>query len=286
MKWIFLFAVLMLFPIVFGLIKSDRSNIVRVCFVLGASILLVGPILWSAPVAWPTWPAPTKGTEVSFIDSMALALFLSTPKVRITPSIKISYVLICLALLISTCVAYNRIAALFYVWEFLRATLLFLAMARVCASEPRAATAFAKGLCLGMMGEAAWVVLQYLQHANRPGGSFGHSNTLGIAADYAVFPALALMMGSRRWLLPSAAVLSGLACVMLGGSRASMGLLVIGIFLTVFLSILHKSNSRKYVMLGAMTLLVMAAAPAMIWSVAQRTVEATVSSDNDRAAMK
>ena len=115
MKWIFLSAVLMLFPIVFGLIKSDRSNIVRVCFVLGASILLVGPILWSAPVAWPTWPAPAKGTEVSFIDSIALALFLSTPKVRITPSIKISYVLICLALLISTCVAYNRIAALFYV---------------------------------------------------------------------------------------------------------------------------------------------------------------------------
>jgi hypothetical protein len=285
-KWIFLLAVVILCPAVFGLIQSDRRNLVRVCFLFGASILLLGPSLWSAPVAWPNWPAPVKGTEISFIDSIALALFLSTPKVRIPPSIKISYLLICLALLISTCVAYNRIAALFYVWEFLRATLLFLAMARVCASEPRAAIAFAKGLCVGMIGEAAWVVLQYLQHAERPGGSFGHSNTMGIAADYAVFPALALMLGTRRSLLPMAAVLSGLVCAVLGGSRASMGLFAFGILLTVVLSIFHKSSPRKYAVLGAMTLLVMAAAPAMIWSVSQRTVEATVSSDNDRSAMK
>jgi hypothetical protein len=276
----------MLVPAVFGLIHSDRRNLVRICFLLGASILLAGPSLWAAPIAWPTWPAAIKGTEISFVDSIALALFLSTPKVRIPPSIKISYLLIWVALFISTCVAYNRIAALFYVWEFLRATLLFLAIGRVCANEPRAAIAFISGLCVGMIGEAVWVALQYVQHVERPGGSFGHSNTMGIAANFAVFPALALMLGTRRWILPSAAVLSGLACAVFGGSRASMGLFAIGIFLTVVLSIVHKPSSRKYGMLGAMTLLVMAAAPAMIWSVGQRTVESTTSSDNDRAAMK
>jgi hypothetical protein len=219
-KWVFLLAVVMLVPAVFGLIQSDRRNLVRVCFLLGASILLVGPSLWSAPIAWPTWPAAIKGTEISFIDSIALALFLSAPRVRIPPSIKISYLLFCAALFISTCVAYNRIAALFYVWEFLRATLLFLAIARVCASERRAAIAFISGLCVGMIGEAVWVALQYAQHVERPGGSFGHSNTMGIAANYAVFPALALMLGTRRWILPGATVLSGLACAVLGGSRA------------------------------------------------------------------
>jgi hypothetical protein len=285
-KWIFLFAVVMLFPTTLGLIRSDRHNVVRICLVLGASILLVGPSLWAAPVAWPLWPAPAKGTEVSFIDSIALALFFSMPKVRIPMSIKVSYLLICLALFISTCMAYNRIAALFYVWEFLRATLLFLAIARACANEPRAAMAFLNGLCVGMIGEAAWVVLQYVQHMERPGGSFGHSNTMGIAANYAVCPALALMLGSRRWLLPSATVLSGLICAVLGGSRATMGLFAAGIFLTVVLSIVHKSSSRKYAVLGAMTLLVIAAAPVMIWSVGQRSVESTISSDNDRAAMK
>lgn len=286
MKWVFLLAVVMLAPAVFGWIQSDRRNLVRVCFLFGASILLVGPTLWSAPVAWPTWPAPVKGTEISFIDSVALALFFSAPKVRIPSSIKISYLLLCLALLISTCVAYNHIAALFYVWEFLRTTLLFLAMARVCASEPRAAIAFIGGLCVGMMGEGVWVVLQYLQHAERPGGSFGHSNTMGIAADFAIFPALALVLGIRRALLPSAAVVSGLVCAVLGGSRASMGLFAAGIFLTIVLSIMQKSSSRKYAIFGAMTLLVMIAAPAMIWSVKQRTAESTVSSDKDRAAMK
>ena len=286
MKWIFLLAVVMLTPIVFGLIHSDRRNIVRICFVLGASILLIGPSLWAAPIAWPAWPAPAKGTEVSFIDAIAVALFFSTPRVRIPTSIKMSYVLICLALFVSTCVAYNRIAAFFYIWEFLRATVLFLAIARACAYEPRSATALIAGLCFGMIGEAVWVVLQYAHHLDRPGGSFGHSNTMGIAGDYAIFPALALMLGGRRWPLPCAAVLSGLICVVLGGSRASMGLFAIGIFVTVVLSIVHKSSSRKYAVLGAMTLLVIVAAPAMIWSVGQRSAEATASSDRDRAAMK
>lgn len=286
MKWIFLLAVVMLFPAVFGLIQSDRRNVVRVCFVLGVSLLLAGPSLWSAPVAWPVWPAPIKGTEISFIDSIALALLLSMPKVRIPTSFKISYLLICLALFVSTCVAFNKIAALFYLWEFLRATVLFLAIVRTCVEEPRAATAFISGLSVGMIGEAAWVLLQYAQHAERPGGSFGHSNTMGIAANFAVFPALSLMLGSRRSLLPIAAILSGLVCAVLGGSRASMGLFAAGIFLTVVLSIIHRSSGRKYAVLGAMTLLVMIAAPAMIWSVGQRSVESTVSSDNDRAAMK
>ena len=286
MKWIFLFALLMLVPIVSGLIRSDRQNIVRVCFLLGFSILLLGPSLWTAPYGWPTWPDPVKGVEVSFIDSLALALFLSMPKVRIPASIKVSYLLICLALFISTCVAYNRIAAFFYFWEFLRATLLFVAIARACANEPRAAMAFINGLCVGMIGEAAWVTLQYVQHIDRPGGSFGHSNTLGIAADYAIFPALALMLGGRRWLLPCSAVLAGLVCVVLGGSRASMGLFAIGIFLTVILSILHRSSSRKYAVMGAMTLLVLAAAPVMMWSVGKRSAESTASSDKDRSAMK
>lgn len=286
MKWIFLFALVMLVPTLFGLIKSDRSNIVRVCFVLGASILLIGPSLWSAPVGWPLWPAPARGIEISFIDSIALALFLSAPKVRIPTPIKISYLVICLALFVSTCVAYNHIAAFFYIWEFLRATLLFVAMSRTFANEPRAAMAFISGLCVGLIGEAAWVVVQYAQHAERPGGSFGHSNTMGIAANYAVFPALALILGRRGWILPGAAVLAGLICVILGGSRASMGLFVAGIVLTLVLSIVHKSSARKYAVLGAMALLVTAAAPAMMWSVGKRTVQATISSDDDRAAMK
>jgi hypothetical protein len=276
----------MLVPVVWGSIQSDRRNLVRVCFVLGASILLVGPSLWSAPIAWPLWPAPAKGTEVSFIDAIALALFFTTRKVRIPTPVKVSYVLLCVALFVSTCVAYNRLAAFFYIWEFLRATLVFLAIARACANEPGAAIAFISGLCVGMIGEAAWVTLQYVQHVERPGGSFGHSNTMGIAADFVIFPALALMLGSRRWLLPCAAIVSGLVCVILGGSRASMGLFPVGMFLTLVLSIAHKSSSRKYIFLTAMTFLVIAAVPAMLWSIGKRTTEATASSDSDRAAMK
>jgi O-antigen ligase len=72
----------------------------------------------------------------------------------------------------------------------------------------------------------------------------------------------------------------------LGGSRATLGLLPIGVVLTILLSIRQKGTSRKYAFAGALLLLLLVAAPVMIWSVNQRSDEARASSDADRAAMK
>jgi hypothetical protein len=285
-KWVYLLGVVFLAPALLGLLRTNRRYLVPTCFVLGVTMLLLGPSLWTAVVGWPAWPAPVKGAEVSFVDSIAFALFFSAPKVRIPVPIKLSYAIICLALLISTFLAYNKIASLFYVWELLRATLLFLAIARVCTSEPRAAIALFAGLCIGLMGEAAWTVAQYAQGLERPGGSFGHSNTLGIAADFVVFPALALMLGGRRWLLSVAAVFAGGVCALAGGSRASMGLFAVGVLLTTMLSIARKSTSRKFAFGGGMSVLLLLSIPAMIWSANRRSEMATEMSDQARTSMK
>ena len=286
MKWVYLLGVVFLAPALLGLLRTNRRYLVPTCFVLGVTMLLLGPSLWTAVVGWPAWPAPVKGAEVSFVDSIAFALFFSAPKVRIPVPIKLSYAIICLALLISTFLAYNKIASLFYVWELLRATLLFLAIARVCTSEPRAAIALFAGLCIGLMGEAAWTVAQYAQGLERPGGSFGHSNTLGIAADFVVFPALALMLGGRRWLLSVAAVFAGGVCALAGGSRASMGLFAVGVLLTTMLSIARKSTSRKFAFGGGMSVLLLLSIPAMIWSANRRSEMVTEMSDQARTSMK
>jgi O-antigen ligase len=285
-KWIYLLAILIMAPALAGLLRSNRRYLVRTCFLLGASMLLAGPILWTAPYGWPLWSSPVEGFEISFVDSVAFALFTATRAVRIPLSIKVSFAIICLALTISTAIAYNPIAALFYVWEVLRATLLFLAMARVYATEPRAAIAFLGGLAVGMVGEPVWVALQYMQGAARPGGSFGHSNTFGIAADFVVFPAVALMLGGRRWFWPALAVFSAFVCVVLGGSRASVGLLAAGVLLTTMLSIAHKPSSRKFVFMGGLGFLLLVAAPVMIWSLDRRSEAAKESSDQLRGAMK
>lgn len=286
MKWIYLFGLLLMAPALAALLGSHRRYLIPTCFLLGASLLLLGPSLLASPIGWPMWPSTVKGTEVSFVDAISIGLLAVTRPTRVPLSLKLSFAIVSLALAVSTAIAYNPIAALFYVWEFLRATLLFLAIARVCGTEPRAATAIVAGLGVAMIGEAIWVALQYVQGSERPGGSLGHSNTFGIAADFVVFPAAALMLGSRRWFWPGATVFSGFICVVLGGSRASMGLFAIGTLLTTALSIVHRSTSRKYAFLGVMALLLLVCAPVMIWSAGRRSEEATASSDQQRAAMK
>ncbi len=79
---------------------------------------------------------------------------------------------------------------------------------------------------------------------------------------------------------------SGLVIAVLGGSRATLGLVAFGVVLTILLSILQKGTSRKYAFGGALLLLLLVCAPVMMWSVNQRSDEARASSDADRAAMK
>jgi hypothetical protein len=94
------------------------------------------------------------------------------------------------------------------------------------------------------------------------------------------------MLGSRRLILPGATVFAGFVIAIFGGSRATMGLFALGIGLTVFLSLYHKKNSRKYAFAGAMALGLLVAGPVMLWASSQRSDAAKVSSDAERSAMK
>ena len=91
MKWLFLAGLFVLAPVLAGLLRSRPRYLVHTCFVLGLSLFVLGPRLWSAPIAWPTWPGPIKGVEVSFVDAISIALIASTRSVRIPWSIKIGF---------------------------------------------------------------------------------------------------------------------------------------------------------------------------------------------------
>jgi len=283
MKWVYLLGIVLLAPALAMLLRSNRRYLAPACFVLGVSMLLIGPGLWTAVYGWPTWPAPVKGLEVSFVDAVAVALLASTKRVPIPFSFKLSLGIICLALVISTAASQNRVAAAFYIWELLRTVLLFVAIARACATDTRAAIALVAGLALAMVFEPIWMLTQ---HVDRPGGSLGHSNTFGIAADFVMFPALALLFGGRRPALPAAAVAAGLVCAILGGSRASLGLFTIGVVLTTVFSIFYKRSSRKYALAGVLAVLFVAAVPVLIWAPSHRSQQDLASSDQQRAAMK
>src|SRR5205807_5859272 len=106
-KWVFLAALLMLAPVLAGLLRAKPRYLVHTCFVLGVSMFVLAPRLWSAPIAWPAWPGPVKGTEVSFVDAISIALIASTRSVRIPASVKIAFSIFCFAVVISTFAAFQ-----------------------------------------------------------------------------------------------------------------------------------------------------------------------------------
>ena len=286
MKWFFLAALLFLTPALAGLLRSKPRYLVHTCFVLGVSMFVLGPKLWAAPVPWPAWPGPVKGIEFSFIDGISLALIAATRSVRIPWPIKLSFSIYCFAIVISTFAASQPEAAIFYAWQLFRTVLLMIAIARVCGTEPRAPGALLAGLGLGLMYEAGLVIFQYLKGAFRPGGNLPSANFLGLAADFAVFTTLSLMLGSRRLVLPAATVFAGFVIAVLGGSRATLGLFALGIILTTVFSMRHKANSRKYAFAGALAVLMLASAPVIVWAASRRTQVEKESSDAERASMK
>jgi O-antigen ligase len=227
-----------------------------------------------------------RGIEVSFVDAFALAFIFATDKVRIPFSVIIAFSIYLAAYAISTFAAQQWEPAIFYGWQLLRTVILFVAIARVCAADTRTAIALVGGLGTGLILEAGYVAYQYKAGVARPGGTFGTSNFMGLTIDFVVYPALALMLGTRRTLWPIATVIAGLIVAVLGASRATLGLCIIGIILTILLSIVRRSTPRKFGFAGGLALLLIASTPVVLWAASRRSAEVLASSDAERNAMK
>lgn len=285
MKWVFLLGVLLSIPAFTIFFRSESKRLVQGCFVLGVSMFVLVPNVWAAPIAWPGWPGPVKGLEVSSVDGLAIAMILATRPVRVPAYIKIVFGLFCLALFVSTFVGSQLMPAGFYIVQVFRSLLLFLAVARACGSVKGAPVALLAGLGTGLLYEAVLTVQEHFSGNSRPGGNLGHSNFLGLASDFVTFPMLALFLGTRR-LWPAGILFGSFVIALYGGSRATMGLFAIGVVLTLFLSILHGRSSRKFAFGFAALLLLLAAAPAMMWAVNNRSQQSLDASDAERDAMK
>ncbi|HJP69787.1 MAG TPA: O-antigen ligase family protein [Sphingomicrobium sp.] len=285
MKWIFIAGLLVLIPAMVGMLRAHPQYRLYAAFLIGLLPFIIVPYLTVAPISWAMWPGPVKGVEVSLLDAVALAVLFSTPAFRTPLALKVSCGIITLALFISTSTGYQTVPALFYAWQLLRMVVVFLAVSRLCASVPEAPIALLAGAGLGLTYEAGLAVYQYLGGNPRPGGNLGHSNFLGLASDFVVFPTLALLMGGKRFWWPAIVVFAGLTIAVVGGSRATLGLFGIGSVLTVILSLRHHRTSKKFGFAGLAAFAMLVAAPVIIWGADRRSESEKISSDLDRAAM-
>ena len=284
MKWVVLLALLGLIAPLTMLLRSQPKYLVHTCFLMGFLVFFLDPYLNISPVSW-QWPDAVKGMEVSVLDTMAVAILFATRPVRTPFGLKIGIGIYGLALIISSFNADQLTPAVFYIWQFMRACLVCVAVARASATSKDAPLALVAGLGLALVIEAVLATKQYLGGNPQPGGTLGHRNILGLTSHFVVMPAFALLLAGRRNVLDAMVVGAGALSALVGGSRATIGLLACGLLITTLLSMRHKVTGRKSALAGAAVVGLLLAIPAMMWAIDRRSETALSSSDNERTAM-
>jgi O-antigen ligase len=283
-KWIVLGGLLALIAPLTLLLRSKPSFIVHACYFMGLMVFFFDPYLNIGPVTW-NWTGVIKGIEITIVDIVAIAMLLATRPVRTPLSLKIGLGIYVLGLVLSSLAADRLMPAIFYIWQFCRGGVVFLAVARATAAQSGAPFALVAGIGTATVIEAIVAAKQYLGGNLAAGGTLGHRNILGLTSHFAVMPAFALLLAGRRNLPSIAVLIAGAVIALTGGGRATIGLFGIGVAITAILSIRHKSTGRKSMMAGVAVVLLILSAPAMMWAVGRRSVEARISSDDERAAM-
>jgi O-antigen ligase len=283
-KWIVLGVLLALIPPLTMLLRSKPNFIVHACYFMGLMVFFFDPYLNIGPVTW-NWTGVIKGIEITIVDIIAISMLLATRPVHTPLGLKIGLGIYVLALIISSLASDKLTPAIFYVWQFCRGIVVFLAVARATAAQNGAPFALVAGIGTATLIQAIVAAKQYLGGSLAAGGTLGHRNILGLTSHFAVMPAFALLLAGRRNLPAIAVVTAGAIIALTGGGRATIGLFGIGVVITAILSMRHKMTGRKSMMTGVAVALLILSAPAMMWAVGRRSLEARISSDDERAAM-
>lgn len=284
MKWIALLIFAALVPALLSWLRTNPRLAPRVWALMGfLPFVLAGWHLTVAPVYWAGWPGYVQGIDVSLLDAVALAVFLSRPRVSVKSPLLFGMAAYILAILLSMMFAEAKEAVFFYAWQMARVLLVAAAVARVSTDE-RGPSALIFGMVIGLCLQAGYTIEQRLSGTMQAGGMFGHQNLLGMVSHFAVFPALALVLADGKQRLPLLGVISGIIVVILGASRATLGLAGVGYVALLLLSIIRKPTSRKtmVVFLGLLTLA--AATPLALASLSNRFEVAPISDEYDERA--
>lgn len=284
MKWLALLIFIAMVPALMAWMQANPRKSPLLWSVMGFLPFVMTPWhLIIAPISWAMWPGFVKGLEVSLLDVFAIAIILSYPKSRVRSPIMIVLPLYVLAALFSMAFSGIAEAAFFYVWQLIRVTLLFVAVAKVCQDE-RGPRSLALGMIAGLCFEAVYAIEQRLTGVTQATGTFDHQNLLGMVSHFAVFPALALLLVEGKSRAPLFGVVAGLVVVILGASRATIGLAGIGYVALLLLSTLRRPTSRKSMIVSTGLIMMAVAAPLALYSLQKRFDVAPISQDYDERA--
>lgn len=263
-------------PLFYSLMNGTLANRRASWFAIGLAPFVIGYLhLDVSIISWAFWPGYVKGMIVSLLDSLALAILLST---RAAPGGKLllwAYLAFLTATVVSSLFASPWMASFLFTWQTARAILVFAAVARVTA-QPEGTKQIIGGLAAGIAFQAVFSVIQRAQGVTQASGTLGHQNLLGLSTHFALLLSLAtILAGDRRW-LPIIGVVGGIIAVILTGSRATTGLAAAGMVALVLLSLLRHRTAFKVRVAGIGFALILASAP-----VAYLTLEHRFESSHD-----
>jgi O-antigen ligase len=237
--------------------------------------------------SWGGWSGYVQGAEVSLLDALALALYLSLPASRGSLPFRLSMALYFVAVLLSSLQAELPMAALLYSWQLARIFFVCAVVARGVAADPRVAPAILGGMAAALFVQAGFAVwerfgLGILQAS----GTVDHQNELGIMSHLVVFPFFALLLAGRRGWLPPAVVVAGLVIETFTGSRATLGLAGFGYAIVFAISAFRRWSSRKAAVLLVAVAAVALLTPVALGAFAQRGDANLEASDNERIVLE
>lgn len=236
-------------------------------------------------ISWALWPGHAKGLLMALLDSVAIGSLMALPPQRVKTPFTILIIAYIAAATLSIVFAQVKLASFFFAWELARMLLLFIAVSRI-ATQPRGTDFIIYGLAAAMILQAVVAINQRLHGVAQTSGLMEHQNSLGMAMHFGMFPCIALLLAGRRDRLILLGAISGMICVVLTGSRATIGLAGSGMVILAILSLMRRPTGRKAGIVAAGALALLVAAPVAYVGLTQRvTTDSFSGSDSERTAL-
>ena len=225
---------------------------------LAPFISSVTPLANVALITWDQiWFSYVPGLQVTIIDLIAVAIYCALWDRKNSIRFHIPFILYLIAITQSAFHADKPLAALFYVWQFVRIYFFVTVIAKACTT-PEVPTQLLKGMALGLLVQLSVTLWQkFGLHVLEPSGTFPHRNTLGLVLHLVVSPHFALFLAGQRQLQNAATPLLGLTIASIIASRAAVGIIGFNLAVTYMLSCLRE-RTRWKAMIGLAGVLVVA----------------------------
>lgn len=237
-------------------------------------------------ISWAMWPGYVKGMIISLLDVVAIVVLIMAPRQKLKTPFAGLIVAYAAAVVVATFNADPKMASFFYFWVLCRMLLVFFAVSRI-ASQPKGIQYIGYGLATGVLLQAFFAINQKLHGVAQASGTMAHQNSLGMATHFVLFPCLALLLAGRREKITTFGFLAAIICVVLTGSRATIGLAAAGIVIMLLLSFAMRATPRKGQIIGMGVVVLLAASPVAYAGLSKRlSAESIASSDSERTAFK